>query len=150
MKNKYLLIPYGIVIALLSLFVSITTYYIYEINFQKIVGSFIVFCYEESCYASPVRNFYLLGIIVGLVLGITLIFFYYILNKIGIVDYLIIYFKNMKNKGWKFIFMIVLSIFGYAFYILLHTINVIFQIDINEGNIYFIFIISLNLSQSTK
>lgn len=143
MKNKFILTFYGIIIALLSFFVSITTYYIYEIDFQKIVGSFIVFCYEESYYASPIRNLYLLGIIIGLVLVITLILFYCILNKIGAIDYLIIYFKNMKNKVWKFIFMIVLSIFGYIFYISLHTINAFFQIDISEGNIYFIFIISL-------
>ena len=138
MKNKFLLILCGIVITALSLFVSIITYIIYEIHFKEIIGSFIHFCYKDSYYLSPIKNLYFLGIIVGLVLGLILILCYYILNKIGMIEYLITYLKNMKNKAWKFIFLLVLSIFGYIYYISLYTINVIRQIDISESKIFII------------
>lgn len=142
MRNKFLLFFYGIVTILSSIFVTLTTYYIYEINFQKIVGSLIVFCYKDSFYLSSIKNLYFLGIVVGLVLGIILILSYHILSKIGVINYLIIYLKNIKNKFSKFLFLLVLSIFGYIYYMSLYTINIIRQ-SVIESSSYIILIITL-------
>ena len=128
MKDKFLLVIYGVLIVFLSFFTLFATYCVYLFSFKDIVGTFLVFCLDEECWLTPVRGLYFLGFLSGMMVVFAMYLSYLVLDKKGIINKVRVYFRNMNNKVWKILF------FGFLLsfiYIIIQTLRVSVMILLN-------------------
>ena len=98
MRNNVFFTLYGIAISMLSFFILLITYYLFEFQFEEIVGNSVIFCYKESYYLAPIRGLYFIGIVIGLIIGAIIELSYQLLKRMGVIEQSAIYFKELKNN----------------------------------------------------
>ena len=115
MNNRITLIFSSTAIVFLSLVVLIINHSINQIHFVE--GSWVTFYYADFYGALAIRGLYHVGILTGLIVGIVLALSLNILKKLGVLDWISIYTKNMEKKYWKAGFLVVLTWFVYMCFI---------------------------------
>ena len=141
MKDKFLLIIYGVIIVFLFFFTLFVTHYVYLFSFKDIYGSLLLFCLDEKCWLTPIKDLYFLGVLSGIMVSFAMFLSFLVLDKKGITNKVYVYLKNMDNKMWKTLF---LGFLVFSVYLIVQTLRfstmILLNIDVFfvEYNIIYI------------